>query len=585
MHDNQPKKAGELFSYDLFGNIKLYPVRENTARTTHVPTTYHSRTNHVPRTRNSRTTFEPSTENSRPVYAIWPYITQEAFANTMDNYRLFIATYNDQVELTNIETEKYNAAVRTAIASEPLTDVQKEFARIFKRKYASKRAKEYNELVEEFNTERGLTLEKKKIATVKYATEIVFQQMLHLYSSQLAAKTQIYMQLGITESQPVKKFEVNSYHVTSLERNGVKSIDVCTETIRNHRSRLEEAGVLTEYTFLGHKRGVKMHINSQILSIFDAKTLNFVGAENQRVSPQTSKEFGNTNDITRTIKKSIKIKENVKNSSLDLGTAQAPELLNSFLQEHRVQGEKISQGAAAENVKVSKQSSENLQSLILHDQELAEKLAAGEFNYHVPIDIRVLYAESRNGTMSRDDFQVLIIQEFMKCAARLYRSSTPFAGSWKKAINFWMQNKLKAHNGLYHKELMVDKLQEYRWRLNHAHKWFAKSEVNTLYPGNYFDLTRTDAKEIGFEYTRKAWLKHKKYQEEVKAKEVEVNRTAKQRKERINHAKKFDLKLKQFLNNRMTLNELIDYVHNNLPSNFRAKVSERLNQFSTKNLC
>ncbi|ESU28377.1 hypothetical protein FLJC2902T_17290 [Flavobacterium limnosediminis JC2902] len=504
----------------------------------------------------------------------------------MDNYRIHIAEYNELIREKNEDIKRHNEVVKKNIEA-GLNEMQIGFKAIFLKKNGKKRPVEFNELADEFNAERGLCVEKKNLLLVKYGTEVVFGQILHLYSKQIASKTKFYMGIGTTEKQSVKPLSLKSNYVTELQRNGVQSIDVCNKTIRNHRDRLEEAGVLTNYFFAGIKRAVKYEINSQILVVFDAYSSTYATTENQHVTNEKKKVLPvYYNECTRTNKINIKIKENVENNSLDLGTAQAPDLLISFLQEHDPQGKEVSPRGAAENVKVLRDSSEKLKETLLHEQELAVRLAAGEFNYYQPIDIRVLYHEALNGTMTREEFKSLIIQEFMKSAARLYRTSSPFVGSWKKAINAWMQKMFIGNNHLYRKDLMVDKLQEYRWRLNHAHKWFTKYDVKTLYPGDYFDFTRTEAKEIGFQYTKKAYLKHKAYQEAAKQKENEVNRKAKHRKERINYAKKFDQVFKRFFNNRISLNDLLDYVKNNLPKQYEGKLTERLLQFSaTKYTC
>ena len=148
-----------------------------------------------------------------------------------------------------------------------------------------------------------------------------------------------------------------------------------------------------------------------------------------------------------------------------------------------------------------------------------------------------------------------------------------------------MDKKLMANNGnLYHKDLMVDKLQEYRWRLNHASKWFTKHNVRPLFPNQYLDFTRTNPKEIGFEYTQKAFQKHKKDIQERISNENVIILNAKKRKERINYAKKFDLVINRFMNNRLSLNDTFDYIKNNLPEQYRLKFTEKLLNYSPKKI-
>ena len=574
---HQPQSIGSLFSGNIFGNQAHVPVSLKAK----------PKTKNIPATRVEKVTFTQLTENVKPVMAVYPYINAAAFAATMDNYRLYISAYNDMVKEINIEIDKYNASVRTFRASDKLNQVQIQFSAIFLRKNSHKETKEYNELVTEFNTDRGLVLEKRKHLTVKYASEIVFQQMVYLYSLQLQKNSNEYLKLGIIDATPVRQMEVNPHHLTNLKRNEVQSINVCNATIRNHRKRLEEAGVFVDYLFRGHKTGLKMHISSRILVVFDAKTQLLSETDYQHVTSPFGKEFPHNNEDTRTIKTNINKRENGKSDFQVLGTPAAG-LLSSFYGNIPKQDEKSKLGGRAANVKVSNNFSDKLESSILHNQDFAQKLANGDFNNYNRLDKRILYKEATYGTMNREDFKTLIIQEFFKNAAKLYRGSTPYIGSWKKAINSYTEKLFVVNNGtihLYNKELMVDKLDEFIWRINTAQKWFAKTKITPLYPSDYFDFTRTDKKEVGFEYTRNSWKNHLKYLENKPKLAKSVEKKARIRKESVNHAKKFDTKINSFFKNRIQLPELIEYVDKNLPENYLQKLSDALLKVSTKYTC
>lgn len=574
---NQAQSIGSLFQANIFGNPASVP---DSAKPSPKP-------KNLPATRTEKVTFTALTENVNPVIAVYPYINSTAFAMTMDNYRLYIANYNELIREKNIEIAKYNAQVVLYKANNTLNEVQKEFSRIFITRNRNKKTKEYNELVDEFNTDRGLVLEKRKHLTVKYASEIVFQQMMHLYATQLQKTSGEYLKLGITEASPVRQMEINAHHVTHLKRNGEYSIDVCNATVRNHRERLEEAGVFVDYLFRGHKTGLKMHISSQILVVFDAKTQNLTETDNQPLSSQTRKEFTDNNEYTRTIKTNINKRENGQADFPGLGTA-SPDLSFVFYRNIHAQDEKSKLGGGAKNVKVLETLSDKLESTILNNQDFAQRLAAGEFNNYNRLDKRSLYKEASYGTMNREDFKTLIVQEFFKNAAKLYRGKTPFVGSWKKAINAYMETLFVVNNGtisLYNKELMVDKLDEYLWRLNNAQKWFAKTKITPLFPSDYFDFTRKDKKEIGFEYTKNAWKNHLKYLETKPKLDKSVKKKAEIRAKNINHSKKFDIKLNAFFKNRISIEELIEYVDKNLPENYLQKLSDSLIKIQTQYNC
>jgi len=529
----------------------------------------------------SRETFPESRENEAQILAVWPYITNEALASTMDNYRIYISQYNEKIRIANGEISKHNAEVDRYRQENDLTEVQKQYSNIFCLKNWGKRPAEYNQLADQFNQEYGLLVRKRKLATVKYATELVFKQIMHIYSTQLAKQTAAYMQLGTSEAKPVKKLEINAWHITELKRNEVASIDICIQTVRNHRERLEEAGVLIDYSFRGHEKGVRMAINPQILSIFDAKTQKLARAGNQQLNPETLKDFVDKQIVYKTNKRNIKKKENGGAASPDKGTPSAA-LSFVFYKNIPRQGAKKDAPAAAENVKVLTLS-ERFSANLIPDQELALRLSSGYYNSYTPIDIRHFHTEAYNGTLTRDEFKEVVVQEFFKNAAKLYRNTTPYPGSWKKAINSWMEKQFTFKNGnetgTYNKSLIADKLSEFRWRIQHAHKWFMKSGVKTLYPSDYFDFSRQDPKEIGFEYTKKAWQNHLKYIKSNPEKKRKDAKKAEQRLTQINHSKKFEAQLNRFLKNKISVEDLFDNVAK-MPPQYSAKLSETLLKLS-----
>ena len=494
----------------------------------------------------------------------------------MDKFRVYVADINAKRKIENEAIAKYNESCKLVT----LTEMQDTFKRVFLKKYKTYSATFYNEEVDKLFAEKGIQLPKKKLHIIKYPTELVFQNILHEYAQQLKQHTKVIQDLGITEERPLKMLEINSVKIAQLERNGIKSIPVTNETIKNHRKHLIDAGVFFDYTFCGHKRGVKVHINPEILVVLDLKTEKLTTLENQHVTTRTAKSFGNTKEVTVTQVNNNNIKENVENNSLEKGTA-SPDPSFALYNNTTSQLENKQTRAAAKTVKVS----ENLEKLIETKIEFCNNLTKGKYKNWVPIDIRTMYLESKEGTITREEFRELEIQEILKSLAKLYKNSTPYFGSWLKAYDLLLSKEFLNPNGhLYHKDLMVDKLQEYRWRINHASKWFTKTGVRPLFPHEYLDPTRTTTKEIGFGYTKKAFLKHKKDIQQRITNENVIILNAKKRKERINYAKKFDLVIRRFMNNRLSLNDTFDYIKNNLPEQYRLKFTEKLMSYSTKTI-
>ena len=572
--NSNPMKVGELFHINVFG--KITPVTQNNVPVNVMQRDVIETLKDVKPRLEKKKIYVASAFNERPLKAIWPIIESESFAATMDKFRVFVDAINAKRKIENESIDKYNESCKAI----KLNEIQDTFKRVFEKKFKSFSASFYNEEVDKLFAEKGIQLPKKKLHIIKYSTELVFQNILHEYAQQLKQHTKVIQDLGITQERPLKMLEINSVKIAQLERNGVKSIPVTNETIKNHRKHLIDVGVFFDYTFCGHKRGVKVHINPEILVVLDLKTEKLTTVENQCVTTRTAKSFCNTKEVTVTKVNNNNIKENVDNNSLEKGTA-SPDTSFVFYNNTTSQLENKQTRAAAKNVKVS----ENLEKLIETKIEFCNNLTKGNYNNWVPIDIRTMYLESKEGTITREEFRELEIQEILKSLAKLYKNGKPYFGSWLKAYDLLLSKEFLNPNGhLYHKDLMVDKLQEYRWRINHANKWFTKTGVRPLFPHEYLDPTRTTAKEIGFVYTKKAFLKHKKDIQERISNENVIILNAKKRKECINYAKKFDLVISRFMNNRLSLNDTFDYIKNNLPEQYRLKFTEKLLNYSPKKI-
>lgn len=211
--------------------------------------------------------------NVNCIMAVYPAMTSESIAATMDNFRVFVPGYNAGVIEENITIANHNSEVFDNIKD--LNPVQAGFRRAFMLKYGrwtkyldkktleikeryqlnDMNAREYNAFATEFCNTYGNIIELMPLQTIKYATEMFFMQFLHAYNGQLSKKNAIHMKMNISYKKPLPPVEINSLQITSLTRNGVKSINVCKKTVRNHRKRLEEAGILLDYKYQGFYRG------------------------------------------------------------------------------------------------------------------------------------------------------------------------------------------------------------------------------------------------------------------------------------------------------------------------------------------
>ena len=516
------------------------------------------------------------------IIAVYPSINSEAYYLMMDRYRKYVAKYNARVVLANADIANHNQAVKAHLkAKKDIPESHLDYAARFPKKCKGLNAWQYNEAVDSAVETYGPIIKKKPIQTIKYGTEQFFANFIHVYHTQLVARNREYMAMHNTTPTPVRPLKVNSHFITELQRcEGVASLDVCKKTVRNHRQRMEEAGVLVNSKFRGPKRAVEVEINPEIFVVFDIKILKILTAENQRFRLAKRKELPDINEITGANKEEYKEKNDALQSFGDKVSALPTAFVvqEHFLREHREQDAKFTGGAPAENVKVDAPEptlSEKLRDLIIHPQELAENLAAHCYNAYSPIDIRQLYKEAYNGTLTAEEFRELVIQDFFKTAAKLWKASTPYAGSWKKAINIWMRKKfllptaIASEKQSMKKTAIVEYVAELRWRIDGARRWFARRpKFRILFPSDYFDLTRTTSREMGFEFTARSWKRHIKYLDGLSKEEVLLRQKAERRKQRNANATKFETEVRRFLNNRITLLQLCDFVRHNLPPEF-----------------
>lgn len=514
-------------------------------------------------------------QNEKVVKAIFPCIKGESFAMTMDNYRRAVSNYNILVKEENLKIDRHNAAVQIYKKETKLADYQVHILSNFILRFAHLNAWQYNEEVEKAGDIYSRFIEKRRVQKIKPFTEQVFQHILYLYNKQLKRRNEQYKHYSEYDFRPIQEMEVNSWQVTTIKRdNDVMSLPICSKTVRNHRARLQEAGILIDYVFCGRKRGVKTHINPSILVIYDLHTDEFASAENQSVSIAKGKVLPNSKESTRTSLEEYNKRESATPDSCDkvLPPATASsDYPNIFDLNTRCKLGISNQGGAAENVKVSETESDKLRSLIMHPQDLAIKLASGHYLNYIPIDKRKLYNEAYNGTLTRYEYRELVIQDFFKSAAKLYRFSNVYIGSWKNTINLYQNYKwLTKDNIPFNKYVVYEDITQLRWRLEDARKWFARPnvKVSVLFPSLYFDFTRKTKNEIGFEYTAKRWERHVKYMENLPVRKRKTESNAQGRKLKINHTKKYETAVNQFMKGKKDFHWLVDYVENNLPIQF-----------------
>lgn len=506
---------------------------------------------------------------------VYPMINDQVFALMMDKYRVFVQEYNARTKIENIETENHNAEVQRFLATVP--EALKNAAANFpmRRENIFLRDREYNAAADVLNAQFGPIIYKRKLHILKYTTEQFFANFLHMYSRQLEQRNTERMRLRITEPVTMPALKINSYLTTQLQRSGgVISLNVCSKTVRNHRQHLEDAGVLINYNFRGHKAAVEVQINPEILTVFELRTNRVATPEKQSVTAENRKSLPDNDEITGAYKEEYKEKNGAGQPFGDKESAKPTGFLRYGGISYRFTGckvENLTEGGAAAGENFKKNIADELRKCIMHPQELAEALAAGEFNQYVPIDIRYLKAAAYDGMMGANEYRELVIQELLKQSAKIWLHSTPYAGSWKKAITHWMQHKFLSFNGApFSPTNVFAYIGEYRWRLEQARRWYLRKNVTVkpLFPSDYFDITRKTTKEVGFEGTLKMWKNHLKGAERLPEEERKRKKKAETRLRNLSDNSKFNREMKRYLKGSIDELQLATFVQNNLPRKF-----------------
>lgn len=506
---------------------------------------------------------------------VHPILTTDNYKETLQNYRKFIASYNEEVKARNKEIRKYNARVKANRKHNPLKEDQEKALTMFLTMLAPIEWKryEYNERIESYNNSAGsMIAEKKSILKVAFPTEQVFATILWHYNMQLYKRRDSRIKLNVFVASDLPHVQLHSGWIIRAKENGVKRLDVCNKTFYRHRDRLREAGVLTHYKFEGSSRAVKMLINPEILSITDNHSRKITRTENQSFTGSERTDCPHNNVSNSSSLNKYKIKANVDKHSSERSSGKP--LTSHLFYSTRNEGEQVDensirntreQGEAKNSPGAEKRAgngektslSDYLREKLEDKSDFGTNLAAGEYNKYTPIRIEILEKEAYRGTLDRDEFKELVLQDFFKTAAKLYKGSTPFVGSWIKAYNTWMAQKFLTPGGMAsNKHVIVANLPELRYRLNWVRNFIKKNEeFNLLFPGEYFDPTRTTAKEGGFEFTVKKWKKHQAYLAKGATKKKKQSATAKRRKAGLSDIQKVDKIVLNYLKDKYDLDE------------------------------
>lgn len=517
-------------------------------------------------------------------YINYPFIDSEAFKLAMQKYRAEIKRYNDSLIDANKAITTYNNSVLKNLSPDQKIQLQH-----FKKKNERLFTKTYNTKAEQYNTTNNNIILKKRIQKVKFQSEIIFSIILGFYSKQLSQRNAFQLDLNLPTSinkNQLPALKIDYRKLANHKIDGVQRLDICKKTAQNHIKRLREAGIINNYLFTNSNQPIKCAISGNILVVLDGNSPKTLISENQLFTDNPSNVLHDNSDTTsNNILKEYKIKDSAT-SCQDQIRSLPKQTVNSCAAHKRYKNTQNIKVSSSVPPKKNEKRSENLRKLLVAPHILAQQLANNEFLGHTALRKERLLQEVQYGNLTRAEFQQLLIYDYFKISNRIYKESTVFAGEWtktiKKALDTWFIN----NNALLQKQTMYDKIDQYRWMIEFARKWFTKKEVKVtpLFPYQYFNKKRTLSKEIGFfglESTHRTKLKIEADKLETDKVETRDNNI---RKHRLTELNKAERKVKQYLKGTLKVDELYNYIQNNLSQQWIAQVPKLIEKLDQKNV-
>lgn len=517
-------------------------------------------------------------EQAAPQKFVHPILTPEDFKQTKINYNKHIEAYNKKVDLENFEINSYNTKVIATCRDLKKTRDMRLREMVWKEKNRDLDPEDYNLEVEKYNEKYGYHIRKKVTRQkVKTATREFFMAFLFQYNAQLFNRKKFRSQPEIQVHVPgsLPKLELFPNKVIDSKLEGAKNLATATvETIRNHRERLEEAGVLYGYEYHGSTRPLKIAFNADILSITDNGIPNSAGNGNQSLREGQTKKVRHNK-----VSSSDPSLEYTKNREKGV-VANAPtrqDCTGPSTGTPKKQDGKNFDGPAGreknseKNFAGAKSQNELSKVLInsLDDQtDLAQELAAGKHNNYKPLDLAIAKQEAYYGTMHPKDFKELAIQDIFKFSSSLFKDLDVHPGAWQNAYKIWIREQFKNFNKqLLKKDHLLEQWQKSIDVLRAAKRQQSNKGWMPTYPSRYFDPLRKEKCHNSFAY---AYKNFRIEAPETPAEEYQKRKINADRSARWNSdLEKARPKIRKYLRDQLDLQKLMDYVKYNCPQVYK----------------
>ena len=409
--------------------------------------------------------------------------------------------------------------------------------------------------------------------------------------------------------------EVNTKNLENTKGEyGMYMLDCCPDTILNHKARLIEAGVLINNQFRGSERGTLHHINPQILVVFDDLDEKLKYTENQLLKIFKPELFRETVLPTCSINKPI-VKRNVRNLTSPIITEASREvapdtlvsakepsesleatepLAESFTRSPIGKYEKEKLGSAENFNKKevpptkASENSDYLSEILITPNILAQELARKEHEKAKPLPLNRLNYEATNGTMPKDEFRELLLQDIFKQVSKIYKKHPHFdylfAGVWYSSLKGWLLSKiLKNSNG--HLLNKTKCLYQYRcllFAINNtalgAVGVARRTNFVAPHPKVYLNPELKTPGSFGYHFANLKKNSLAKMNAEAKIK-INTSTVVAESKEYTNNLIKINRKLAQYYNGKIDFSILLSYVRNNMPKEIQVDFHKHLANF------
>lgn len=504
-------------------------------------------------------TDQPVKSNESEANQDWlhPIITPDDFSKTLNNYRKYITIYNKKVRSKNRPIDKYNIDVRYNERNYIKSKEEEIEVFFWRKKHKGLEPVQYNEAVDKFNNKHGKLLRKIHVLKeVKSSSEKFFAGFLHYYQQQLYARKNKYQQ-PLPDRLP--KYHVFPNLINRPTKDGVEYLNASYNTIREHRDRLIEAGVLRSYKFHGGKKAVSVAFNEDILSLTDNVKNKKTKTENQSVTALSNKKVGDKNVSSRNISL-------VNNQYRDKGNSNSKFELNEASTEITT---KTPQGKLADfenGLSENAQLSKVLSTTLLQKGKLARELTAQKYADYKPLDLQILQSEAYYGNMHPDDFKELAIQDIFKFSNDIFSDlSGIHPGAWTNAIKYWQKDKFISFTGkTLSKTNLLGKWQKAIEVLREVKKYKnTNDQWQPRFPSLYFDPARVYKENNCFEYALQNFnLDEVDVKPKSKRKKEALNEINKKSRTKTDLQKALDM-IRKYLRDDIELQRLYNYVEAN----------------------